>query len=243
MIGPISFQGTFRTYNTKNNSTTFYELNRYIYEKGEKNDNFCQETQYVHPDKNNYPKINGEEYRAISTLVVPKLFDSVVEKYCIKNNIPYKKIGTKDDMTPEKITSRIITNDKNGEYFLATVNNKKLNSLLKNQRNNFEMAEYDYQNIYKKETDFMFKNLRAIPAPCLTIRSLNTSFSDALLYLRNNGNKNIDPEYFDISLIQKDEKRPDYCGYFAQKEFGIDNPVVKVDTETFAIGEALGIFE
>ena len=234
MINPISFGSTYKvSTNSKDNEVIAF-------------DKFQELCEIVHSERKGSTKYEDKvekkypyNWSATQTLVVPESLDRDVERYCALHGITFTKIFTHKLLRPENIFSRIQPAPK--DKVLAYVNTKKLDKLIEKQSSNFAHVKSDYEDYFNRKTDLALKSGDKFATSTLYINPKDGS-EDALKYIIKNGANALNDNSMTIWLNQETFD-PDHCMYFAMKDLGIKSIPVYLDKESYAIGNALGLFE
>jgi len=234
MISPVSFTSTYRANNKDNFSHEYLQFRQYAAER----ENLDGVT-VGFEDKNetSYPY----NYSSTTTMVVPDTMDKLVEIFCRARGINVSKYKTEDLINPKTIAKRIKPAKRGMQK--VNVNVEKLEDLIQNQKGNFNYCEniYENENYFSRKIDYMLKNGNPIQTSTLYITP-SSSVKDTVNYINRFGANNLNEGqlFFDFNQTTDD---PDHCMYFALRDLGMKNVPVYVNPDTYAIGNALGIFE
>ncbi len=249
MISPVSFGSTYNVFVTKS------DINRNIYshpkiaEYCRDNDikyDFSLETEEKPmpeaPDiYKTVPKFDESINEFIFckyTLVAPDSKDNDIETICSNLGIKYKKHNTEELANIDNVKSRIVLSDSGfSEKYLVNIDVDRLEDVIKYQSdNNFFLCEESYNKFYKQDVQFMIKSGENIPAPSLYIEEIKPGSLDKipdLGYIPGNS--------FSFKFNQE-TRNADHCLYHALKEMGMKTIPVCVDSNTYTIGNILGLF-
>lgn len=235
MINPISFGSTYKVHTSskENELRAFDKFQDLCANKERKEDVLTKYEDSICPK---YPY----HWEATQTLVVPEYMDSEVEAYCKNRGIEFKKLTSYKLMDLDSIEKRI--KKAPNDMVKTTVDVEKLEKLLINQDSNLEHCERDFNNFYTKKVDLMLKSGDKFPTTTLHIVPNFSSIEDTLEYIEKFGKENLNDDMISI-LFSQQTNEPDNCVYFALKDLGMDKIPVYVNKDSYAIGNALGLFE
>ncbi len=232
----ISFGSTYIVSNRHNTYDAFSKFQEYALTKECENVDSVQARLKDSMDSR-YPY----EYTAQYTLIAPDEMDSSIERFCSYNGIEFSRLSNEALLDPAAIVKRISLPEKG--QIRTRINAEKLEELIQNQSTNFDHCKRDYENYYKENVDFMLKSGERFPTTTLHINSTLGANNDALLnYIERYGAQKLNPEQIRIDFCQHTDE-PDHCVYFALRDLGMKNVPVYVDSDTFQVGSALGLFK
>ena len=233
MISPVSFSGTYKVSNDRPNTIDdFSKFHNYAESRADKKGVYTF-------SRNTFNSKIPYSYRVEQTFIVPDSMNNAVEAFCAGNGIQYKKLETKNLLNPQTIKFRV--QDAPQGYVKVEVDAKKLSKLLENQNGNIEHCRKDYNNFYKKNINFMLRSGDNFPATTLYISNPYSDTGALIDYIDRYGANRLNKNELSIDFVERTLGQ-DHCVYFALQNLGLKKIPVYVDSQTYLIGNKLGLF-
>ena len=201
---------------------------------------FCDDINIKHRESYKTEKAYPHNSFVNSYFNVPNPLDFKIENYCLLKGINYKKYNSEELLKEKSILSRV--KPAPHEKYLVRINAKKLDELIKdNKDNNYKHCYQDYIDYYHDDVQQILSSPNSFSASSLYLNSAE-GVEKTLEYIDKFGKDSLNLNSLFINFNQETDE-PDHCMYFAMKEAGMKQIPVYVDIDTYRLGDALGLFD